>query len=140
MRKVSIYHVSSYKMDLSNLPINLETITLNEQTSYRLNEIDKIKDYVESEIKDQEILIKKLSKYITGFDYTDKILTGFLTVFSGVNIFSHVKKRKHAVLISVFSLFFCLSAGVIKNYCTKQRKERKNTINYFIWPKKIRLY
>ena len=127
MRRVSIYDVRRYKMDLSNLPINLETITLNEQTSYRLNEIGKIKDYVESEIKDQEILIKKLSKYITGFDYTDKILTGFLIVFSGVNIFSHVKKRKQAGLISVFSLFFCLSAGVIKKllYETKKRKKKQ---------------
>ena len=32
-------------MDLSNLPTNLETITLNEQTNYRLIEIGKIKDY-----------------------------------------------------------------------------------------------
>ena len=53
---------------------NLETNLLNEQTNYRLTEIGKIKDYFESEIKDQEILIRKLSKYITGFDYTDKIL------------------------------------------------------------------
>ena len=64
-------------MDLSNLPTNLETITLNEQTSYILIEIGKIKDYFDREIKDQELLIKKLSKYITGFDYTDKILTVF---------------------------------------------------------------
>ena len=64
-------------MDLSNLPTNLETITLNEQTNYRLIEIGKIKDYFDQEIKDQPILIKILSKYITGFDYTDKILTVF---------------------------------------------------------------
>ena len=56
---------------------NLETNTLNEQTNYRLNEIGKMKDYFELEIKDQELLIKKLSKYITCFDYTDKILTVF---------------------------------------------------------------
>ena len=30
-------------MDLSKLPTNLETITLNEKTNYRLNEISKIK-------------------------------------------------------------------------------------------------
>ena len=28
-----------------------------------------------------------------GFDYTDKILTVFLTVFSGTNIFAHVKTK-----------------------------------------------
>ena len=32
-------------MDLSSLPTNLETTTLNEQTNYRLMEIGKIKDY-----------------------------------------------------------------------------------------------
>ena len=75
-------------MNELKLPINLETITLNEQTNYRLNEIKKIKDYFKSEIKQGELLIKKLSKYITGFDYTDKILTVFLTIF-----FSHIKKK-----------------------------------------------
>ena len=89
-----------------DLPTNLETITLNEQTNYRLNEINKIKNYFECEIKEQETIIKKLSKYITGFDYTEKILTVFLTIFSGLNIFSHIKTKKHTGLISsVFSLF-----------------------------------
>ena len=48
-------------MNLLNLPTNLETGALNEQTNYRLNEINKIKDYFEREIKEQEVLIKKLS-------------------------------------------------------------------------------
>ena len=34
-----------------DLPKNLETIILNEQTNYRLMEIGKIKDYLEQEIK-----------------------------------------------------------------------------------------
>ena len=68
-------------MNELKIPTNLETISLNEQTNYRLNEISKIKDNFESEIKDQELLTKKLSKYITCFDYTDKILTVFLTIF-----------------------------------------------------------
>ena len=80
-------------MNELKIPTNLETISLNEQTNYRLIEIGKIKDYFDQEIKDQELLIRKLSKYITGFDYTDKILTVFLTIFSGVNIFSHVKEN-----------------------------------------------
>ena len=80
-------------MNELKIPTNLETISLNEQTNYRLIEIGKIKDYFDQEIKHQELLIRKLSKYITGFDYTDKILTVFLTIFSGVNIFSHVKEN-----------------------------------------------
>ena len=40
--------IKEYKIDL---PTNLEMITLNEQTNYRLIEISKIKDYFGSEIK-----------------------------------------------------------------------------------------
>ena len=90
------------------IPTNLETISLNKQTNYRLIEIGKIEDYFGQEVKDQELLIKKLSKYIMGFDYTDKILTVFLTVFSGTNISAHVKTKKGLLgsITSVFSLVF----------------------------------
>ena len=94
IRKVLIHTVKRYKMNKSELPTNLETITLNEQTNYRLNEINKIKNYFECEIKEQETIIKKLSKCMTGFDYIDNILTVFLTMFIGVNIFSHIKIKK----------------------------------------------
>ena len=62
----------------------LSTISLPEQTNFRLNEINKIKDYFESEIKERETMIKILNKYITGFDYTDKILIVLSATFSGV--------------------------------------------------------
>ena len=76
-------------MSLTNLECHsLETITLNEQTNYRLMETGKIKDYFKAEIQYQQNLTSKLGKYLTCFDYTDKILTVFLTVFSGTNIFS----------------------------------------------------
>ena len=116
-------------MDLT--PTNLETITLNEQTNYRLIEISKIKDYLEQEIQYQQLLTSKLSTYITFFDYTDKILT----VFSSTNIFSHVKGKKGLLelITSVFSLLFCLSSGVVKNIQqeTKIRKKKHNKLLYF---------
>ena len=91
-----------------DLPTNLQTIKLKEQTNYRSNEINKIKNYFESEIREQQTIIKNLSKYITGFDYTDQILTVSLTIFSGVNIFSPIKTKKHTGLThSFFSLFKC---------------------------------
>ena len=48
-------------MNELKIPTNLETITLNEQTKYRLMEIGKIKDYFDQEIKYQQLLISKLS-------------------------------------------------------------------------------
>ena len=75
---MSFNSVRRYKMDLSNLPNNFETITLNEQTNYRLMEIGKIKDYFDQEIKYQQLLTKRLSKYITCIDYPDKIYKLYL--------------------------------------------------------------
>ena len=69
---------------------SLETIKLEDQSNYRLNEICKIKNYFNEEIQYQQFLTSKLSKYFTVFDYSNKILTVVLTVFSGTNIFSNV--------------------------------------------------
>ena len=51
---------------------NLE---LNDLTKFRLDEINKIKDYLNSEIKERKDIIKKISKYIVAFDYADKVYT-----------------------------------------------------------------
>ena len=64
-------------MNELKISTNLKTILLNEQTNYRLMEIGKIKDYFDQEIKYQQLITSKLSKYLTGFDYADKILTVF---------------------------------------------------------------
>ena len=113
---------------------SIGTISLSEQTNNRLMEIGKIKDYFDQEIKYQQLLTSKLSKYLTGFDYADKILTIFLTAFSGTNIFTHVKGEKQllGLITSVFSLLFCLSSGVVKKLQqeTKTRTKKHNRLLY----------
>ena len=47
---------------------------LNDQTKFRLNEINKIKDYFNAEIQERKIMSKKLSKKIAAFDYFYKTL------------------------------------------------------------------
>ena len=117
-------------MDLSSLTTNPEAITLNEQTNYRLIEIGKIKYYFDQEIKDQELLIKKLSKYITGFDYKDKIL--FLVEQIYLHMLKQKKKRLLGLITSVFSLVFCLGSGVIEKVLheAKIRKKKHNKLLY----------
>ena len=94
----------------------------------------KIKDYLEQEIKYQQLLTSKLSKYLTGFDYADKILTVFSAVFSSTNIFAHVKGEKQLLrlITSVFSLLLFLSSGVVKKLQqeTKTRKKKHNSLLY----------
>ena len=57
---------------------NLDAIPLSDQTRFRLNEINKIKDSFNTEIQKRKTMSKKLSKYIAAFDYIDKTLTFYL--------------------------------------------------------------
>ena len=50
---------------------NLGPLSLSDQTKFRLNEINKIKDYLNSEIQERKTIGKKLSKYIAAFDSQD---------------------------------------------------------------------
>ena len=56
---------------LTNTHLNLN---LSDQTKFRLNEINKIKDYFISEIQERKAMSKKLLKYIAAFDYNDNTL------------------------------------------------------------------
>ena len=112
-----------------------ETIKLEDQSNYRLNEIGKIKDYFSKEMQYQKFLINKLSKYLTAFDYSNKILTVVLTIFSGTNIFAHVKGKKKllGLITSVFSLLFSLffEINIKLQQEAKLRKKKHNKLLYF---------
>ena len=47
---------------------------LNDEQQFKLNKINKMKDYFIVEIKERELMSKRLSKYIVSFDYFDKSL------------------------------------------------------------------
>ena len=51
-----------------NIYPNLNTTLPNEQ-QIRLNKINEIKDFFVAEVKERELMIKRLSKYIASFDY-----------------------------------------------------------------------
>ena len=67
---------------------------IEDQSNYRITETSQTKNYFHEEIQYQQSLTNKLRKYLTVFDYSNKILTVFLTVFSGTNIFSNVKNKQ----------------------------------------------
>ena len=50
---------------------NLELADIN---NYRLNEINKTKDYFNNEINERKDIIEKVNEYIVGFDYLDLLL------------------------------------------------------------------
>ena len=48
-------------------------VELANVNKYRLDEINKTRDYFDNEIKERKDIIKKLNKYLVSFDYLDKI-------------------------------------------------------------------
>ena len=52
---------------------SIETSNLNNR-QFGLNKINEIKDYFIAEIKERQLMGKRLSKYIDSFDYFDKCL------------------------------------------------------------------
>ena len=57
-------------LETSNMYPNLN-VPLNHQQHFRLNKINEIKDYFVAEIKEKELMNKRLSKYVASFDYFD---------------------------------------------------------------------
>ena len=68
---------------------DFSTLLLNDKIKFRLNEINKIKDYFNSETQKREAISKKLSKSIASLDYIDKVLIVLSATSGGVNILSH---------------------------------------------------
>ena len=48
-------------------------LELKDVNKYRLDEINKIKEYFNNDIKERKDIIKKLNKYLVSFDCLDKI-------------------------------------------------------------------
>ena len=63
-----------------------EISELKDLTKDRLDEINKIKYYLNSEIKERKDIIKKISKYIVAFDYADKL---FITLSASFGTFKY---------------------------------------------------
>ena len=59
--------------ETNNIYPNLSP-TLSNNQQFRLNGINEIRDYFVVEIKERDLMSKRLSKYIASFDYFDKSL------------------------------------------------------------------
>ena len=64
-------------------------IELTNVNKYRIDEINKIRDYFNNEIKERKDTIKKLNKYLVSFDYLDKIFITLSASFGTLSIASY---------------------------------------------------
>ena len=99
---------------------------------YRLDEINKIKDYFNNEIKKRKDVIKKLNKYLVSFDYLDKIFITLsasfrtLRIASCASVLGILAGITGASLTLVFTLATVISKSLLN--LTKKRKKKHNKI------------
>ena len=100
---------------------------MSDQTRFRLNEIKKIKNYLINEINQRKSYSKKLSKYVTAFNYIDNILIVLSATTSGVSFFSFASVFGALVGIASasFTLVFSLTTGTIKKLLSTTRKKKR---------------
>ena len=96
-------------------------------TKFRLDEINKIKDYLNTEIKERKNIVKKISKYIVSFDYADKLFITLSASFGTLSIVSHATVVGIPVGIAGASLtvIFTITTGVVKKILNITRKKKK---------------
>ena len=105
----------------------INKINLSEQTKFRLTEIIETENYFSQEINQRKACNKKLSKYVTAFDYIDKILIVLSATSSGVCIISYASFVGAPVGIASasFTLIFSLTTGIIKKLLSITRNKKK---------------
>ena len=114
---------------------NFNVIELTDSTAnkYRLDEINKIIDYFNNEIKERKDVIKKLNKYLVSFDYLDKIFIALSASFGTLSIASYasVVGTPAGIAGSSLTLIFTIGTGISKSLL-KVTKKRKNNHNKII--------
>ena len=111
---------------------NLNAVSLNDQQQFRLNKINEIKDYFVAEIKERELMSKRLSKYIASFDYFGKslivlsITTGSISIASFANFVGTPVRMMSASC----SLACSITTGIVKKLLktTRNKKKKHNKI------------
>ena len=120
------------RLNLIELHSHMDAVPLSDQTNFRLNEFDKIKNYFNSEIQERKKVSTKISKYIAAFDYTDKTLIVLSATSGGKSIisFTSVIGIPAGIASASFTLIFSLATGIIKNplKVTIKKKKKHNKI------------
>ena len=105
----------------------IDKTKLSDQTKFRLYEIKKIENYFISEINERESYSKKLNKYVTMFEYIDKILIVLSATTGEISIISFTSTigMPVGILSAIFTLFFSITTGIIKRFLSTKIKKKK---------------
>ena len=105
----------------------IDKTKLTDQTKFRLYEIKKIENCFINDINQQKVQSKKLSRYVTIFNYIDKILIALSATTSGVSIISFTSTIDTSVGIvsASFTLIFSLTTGIVKKLLNMTINKKK---------------
>ena len=105
----------------------INKINLSEQTTFQLDEISKIENYFIEEINQRKSCSQKLNKYVTTFDYIDKILIVLSATSSGVSIisFTSIVGAPVGIASASLTLIFSLTTGIVKKSMNVTRNKKK---------------
>ena len=96
-------------------------VSLNDQQHFRLNKVNKNKDYFAAEIKEREPMSKKLNKYVASFDYFNKSLIVLSVTTGSISITSFATVI--GALVGITSASFSLAFSI----CTRIGKKMLKT-------------
>ena len=102
-------------------------LNLNDQQQFRLNKINEIKDYFVAEIKERELMSKRLGKYIASFDYFDKSLIVLSVTTGSISIvsFATVIGAPVGIVNASFSVAYSILTGIGEKKTVKKQQEIK---------------
>ena len=115
---------------------------LSDPQQFRLNKTNEIKDYFVAEIKERQLLSKRLRTNVACFEYFDKSLIVLSVTTGSISIASFVTVIEAPVGIAIasFSLACSISTGIVKKFLktTQSKKKTHNVILLFKVQKKYR--
>ena len=122
----------SSSAETPNMYPNLNVILLNDQQQFRLNKFNEIKDYFVVDIKEREIMSKRLSKYIASFGYFGKSLIVLAVTTSSISIasFATVIGAPVGIASASASPAFSISTGIVKKLSKITRNKKKSTMKF----------
>ena len=105
----------------------IDKTNLSDQKKFRLYETKKTENCFINDINQEKEYSKKLNKYVTIFDYIDKILLVLSATTGGISIVSFTTATGAPVgIVSVsFTLIFSITTGIIKKLLDITIKKKK---------------
>ena len=106
---------------------SIDTLNLNNQ-QFKLHKMNEIENYFIAEIKERELMSKRLSKYIASFAYFDKSLIVLSTISGSISIASFVTVIgiRIGIASACLSLTFSFCTGLVKKLLIATRNKKKN--------------